>query len=207
MKKFIILLSMSIISVSVVHGQKIINLQVDQPEALALNTGKNFAVCAGTKVLLGTNIEVSNNVGDVFYSWSPMDKLNDPTSPNPTIIAGNSQEFQVTIIDSRGCAVHGEVIVKAILCDDLIRESEGSARVYPNPATDRITIELPLAENNEHIMVKVVNGLGQTVVEQLKAEMAGERMIQLSVNELQPGIYFIQLISGKRLFVERIQIN
>ncbi len=207
MRQIVIVLVFSFLSGAVLQGQKIMNLQVEQAEALQISGVPSIKVCKGTKVHLGKDLVVTNNIGEVFYNWYPMHLMNDPTSSNPKTVLKKTTSFVVTVMDSRGCTVSRELEVKVVSCDALTSESSGSMRVYPNPATQNVTVEMPANSMHEQISLKMLNALGQTVIQNTSYGADNERIIELSVDHCQPGIYFIQVISGNKLFTERIQIR
>ena len=60
----------------------------------------------------------------------------------------------------------------------------GELRIYPNPATDMLTIEYPASEPAELIFF---NSVGQQV---LHLPLAGKQIRQLEVSAIPPGIYY-----------------
>lgn len=70
---------------------------------------------------------------------------------------------------------------------------ENRMQVYPNPATDRLTIE----NVNEQSFIKLVNHMGQVVFER-KIHLSGH--LTIDVSEYSPGIYFLisEDISGNK---------
>lgn len=66
----------------------------------------------------------------------------------------------------------------------------GTLDIYPNPATDQLTINFESDTQNDRIVVSMVNALGQTVYfEQLNQQ---DRFVrQVDVSNLPAGLYFI----------------
>jgi hypothetical protein len=72
--------------------------------------------------------------------------------------------------------------------------------VYPNPSTGIITIQGINTGSNEALSLNIYNTLGQRVYTQgVKAST-----VQLDLNSLDKGIYFIQLLGGKEAFSQKI---
>lgn len=82
-----------------------------------------------------------------------------------------------------------------------IQDATGSDRliVYPNPAADLLTI---VDEHGNYRALKLVNNLGQTVIER---ETDGDRMVRIDMKQLQPGIYYIQAIGKNGTVHKKIE--
>jgi hypothetical protein len=76
-------------------------------------------------------------------------------------------------------------------------------QVFPNPASDFITIKLPsdFCDNDESIEIFSVDGLLIKKQELKKTETS------IDVDGLSPGIYIVKIISGKSVSANRIVIN
>ena len=72
--------------------------------------------------------------------------------------------------------------------------------IYPNPASDKLFIQLP--ESKANLMVEVYNNLGQMV----KQKDIG-LIRSIDVNELNSGIYFVKISTGKATITKRILIK
>jgi hypothetical protein len=68
------------------------------------------------------------------------------------------------------------------------------AKVFPNPARDAVTIEMPenLPQNTE---LKLYDALGQLVLEQQIAK--GMQQVQISLKGLEHGVYFFELVNDE----------
>ncbi|MCW3072090.1 MAG: hypothetical protein JWO44_1980 [Bacteroidetes bacterium] len=71
--------------------------------------------------------------------------------------------------------------------------------VYPNPATNQISVEFTLIDN-KHTFIEVKNVLGQTVKKIDGSSISnGVNRTEINVNELPNGLYFIQLKNGDKV--------
>ena len=75
-----------------------------------------------------------------------------------------------------------------------------SLEIYPNPATDKLFIQL--LELKATLKVEVYNNLGQMVKQK---DIGLTRSID--INELNSGIYFVKISTGKATITKRIVIN
>ena len=71
--------------------------------------------------------------------------------------------------------------------------------IYPNPATNQITMGFELAET-KNTSIEIKNILGQTVKTiNGSAFLKGTNKIEIDVSDLTSGLYFVQLQSGNKL--------
>jgi len=77
--------------------------------------------------------------------------------------------------------------------------------VFPNPVRDELNLKLEL---KEEASLKLVNQLGQEVRD-ITGLRVGLNVMKLALDDLEPGIYFLNLVSvnGKNLRTEKIIIN
>lgn len=75
----------------------------------------------------------------------------------------------------------------------------GQINIYPNPASDRLFFEG--TGKNEIIRIRVFNSLGQLLLSRSTADGS------LDVSNFEPGLYVIELNSGKTVLRKKIIIN
>jgi photosystem II stability/assembly factor-like uncharacterized protein len=75
-------------------------------------------------------------------------------------------------------------------------------KIYPNPATNQITIEFDLAET-KNIFIEIKNVLGQTVQTISNSFSQGTNKIEIDVSNFSEGIYFVQLQSGNKIVYQK----
>ena len=103
--------------------------------------------------------------------------------------------------------------IKAVLEDGSVHYSdilqiglpdEGYIKIYPNPVKEYVNLEyvLPFLTNYQ---VHLFDLMGNTILEEKIAQpvnlMVKERM---NMNNLRPGLYFIQVTVGKETFTQRV---
>jgi hypothetical protein len=81
---------------------------VVNPE-LFVNTGDDEFICYGSEVQLNGSADGGSEIYQ--YSWTPIDGLNDPNSPDPIANPTITTEYTLTITDSEGCVVSDVVTV------------------------------------------------------------------------------------------------
>ena len=69
-----------------------------------------------------------------------------------------------------------------------------SSDLFPNPASDKVTIDFSLTENQK-VNVRLINVIGEQLnINQNTNGVQGENRIQLDVADLSEGIYFAQIV-------------
>ena len=79
---------------------------------------------------------------------------------------------------------------------------KNKAMMYPVPAEDFITIELPLAYKNQSHKFRIFNLQGEELKIENPARLS-ENLYLININFLQSGVYFISYPAGKFPFIKR----
>jgi hypothetical protein len=84
--------------------------------------------------------------------------------------------------------------------DELVA-NEGNIRIYPNPVSDILNIEI--LSNFENRKLRLVNLLGEDVLSD--GQIMKDQRLKIDVGELQNGIYFLRVFENGRLVgVEKV---
>ncbi|MDR0969979.1 MAG: T9SS type A sorting domain-containing protein [Lentimicrobiaceae bacterium] len=65
-----------------------------------------------------------------------------------------------------------------------------AVKTYPNPATDKVTVEVNLAQKSDNVTVSMFNITGQVVSSQVYAAGIGVNAFEVSTTNLETGVYF-----------------
>ena len=76
--------------------------------------------------------------------------------------------------------------------DDLLL---GDINLYPNPATDLLTVEIAQPNNLQNISFEVTNMLGQGILTQ-RAD--GQQTIQIQLEGLETGVFYLNILSDNQ---------
>ena len=76
-------------------------------------------------------------------------------------------------------------------------------KIYPQPATDRITIEIPMSEENSW-EIKMFDLSGRIVK---KGRTISGNKFAFSVNGLKQGLYIVEVSSGAKVFREKMLVQ
>ncbi|MDP4256235.1 MAG: T9SS type A sorting domain-containing protein, partial [Bacteroidota bacterium] len=74
---------------------------------------------------------------------------------------------------------------------------DGAITLYPNPATDQLSIRL-LSTTHEPVMMRVFNAQGQELAAYASPLHVGANLLSLPVRRLAPGAYFLSVEFGGR---------
>jgi hypothetical protein len=75
--------------------------------------------------------------------------------------------------------------------------SGGNAALFPNPATDKVTVEMNMVKAAK-VSFQIVNMLGQQVGQTVSKDLStGTSNTIVSTNDLAPGVYFMNIVTDK----------
>jgi HAMP domain-containing protein len=98
--------------------------------------------------------------------------------------------------------VHEDLPMKdvSVAKNELHAPSTGNLIIYPNPADDIATLDLPF-EGNKTVMIKDISG--KTLMEFHTEKNA----LQISVNDLKQGTYIIQVEIGEKVLTDKLIVE
>ncbi len=119
----------------------------------------------------------------------------DPSVPG----AGNTSiTYQYT--DANGCEAAATTSITVDLCTGIASATNvNGINIYPNPNAGQFTIQLSSAPVDA-VQVEVTNGLGQVI----DAFTMTETSKEINIATLDNGVYFIRVINGSTVTVQRI---
>lgn len=179
------------------HGYDTISYEV-VPDPVPTFTSDT--TCLGDSV---TFTNVSNAATGSLYYWDFDDDgvEDDTTSGDTRYFYPSAGTYPVYLdIVTKGCMAHyaGNVVVEN--CVGIEKTETPSIRIYPNPATRQVTVEMPSADFEWMV---VYNSMG--------AEMQTVDVSRLGTVHLRTdwpaGIYFVTLRSESRIWTQRIVVS
>jgi hypothetical protein len=78
--------------------------------------------------------------------------------------------------------------------------------VYPNPAQDQVNINLNM-EQTENVSVRIFNTLGQVVYNKNYGTMSGANTLNIQLDNLSEGVYFVKIVVGDKMYTKPLQIT
>ena len=138
-------------------------------------------------------------LGGYTYSWSPVNNLDNPTSPTPlfTSTYPGSYTFTVTVSDGLSTAT-ASVSFEVVDCTGVGENEIGNISVYPNPASTTLNI-IGLGEFTA-LEVSVVNLQGQVLTRVYNS-------LEINLKDIESGIYFLNINCDGQKTVRRIVVE
>lgn len=156
---------------------------------------------------VGTTIElfktggtsVTGHGGGIQYLGSVV--ITDPSGSWSFDCMGLDAGDEVTATATDTAGNTSEFAANASLVVGLKENGAGSAlALYPNPATDQLTLELASADQPENSLAGIYNALGSLVWQQSLTE--AKTVIDLS--DLPAGLYIVKVKTGDQLLIRKV---
>ncbi len=126
---------------------------------------------------------------------------------NPATAGVGTHVITYAYKDSTGCEGTAKASIFVDVCLSIKNKTaQHTLDVYPNPYTEKFTIELVVAKSAE-FTIKLTNVLGETVKEIEKSYLTGVYKNEISTKELANGIYFITVQTADTKMVQRVIKN
>ena len=74
----------------------------------------------------------------------------------------------------------------------------GRLQAYPNPATNSITLDMPMTDGLENIIVELVDASG-TMVKQWRFDGSAAQQTNLNITDVRPGMYVLRITAGDQV--------
>jgi predicted outer membrane repeat protein len=130
--------------------------------------------------------------GNQWYTQNGF--LNGAINQDYTVSVNGDYYVIVTLL---GCSSDASNILNVILTGIEVTENKKTVKVYPNPVSNELFIEME--GSNGKLNFEIVNTLGQIV---LKGNLVDKTIVQTS--NFLPGIYLIKLENGKTFEFKKI---
>ena len=153
-----------------------------------INLGADTAVCGGVTITLD-----AGNPGSTFL-WS--NGLTSQTIVADTLGLGYGiQDLSVEVTSEFGCVNSGDVSIEFVDCTGIDELTSLAIRIYPNPASGVINIEL-IGEANKAVDIKIMNVAGKIVLNHDNIFVTGTHIQQIDISNFADGIYSIVVINN-----------
>jgi hypothetical protein len=92
--------------------------------------------------------------------------------------------YRIKIVNADGSVKYSEIRT-------VIFNGKGTLSIFPNPANDKVNIQLPESYQGKNISIKIINQLGQDIIS--KQFTNASQVETINVSNLPTGIYTIRL--------------
>jgi hypothetical protein len=138
------------------------------------------------------------NLFAVTYEWYFNGNLYS-SGPLPYVIANQSGNYSVILIDSDGC--ERESTIYPVITSGIVSIGNESVRVYPNPAKNDLTVQLISSDAEAQIYISDVTG--KIVLHQA----IGNGNTRVPLSELSNGIYFIRIATSNTAIYQKVVVE
>ncbi|MEO8086835.1 MAG: T9SS type A sorting domain-containing protein [Bacteroidota bacterium] len=137
------------------------------------------------------------------YQWYH-DGFLIPGATDYFYIAQASGNFNVVCTDPNGCEVEAVIFDVVASLTPVLSKGEG-VTAFPNPVTDRLTIQNLNYVNGERTDISIYNVIGEKIFEandyrQMIVHQGESVLWQIDCQFFQSGIYWIELTTNKKIF-------
>lgn len=148
------------------------------------------------------NLDENNKVYDdiqyrwIFHAWTKKSRI---------VTFSQNAKIKINNSDLCGSNIY-EVKMDAECTADLQENAADKMFVFPNPSDGKITVSLTEGFKN-NFTVKVLSLEGKTVFNQNYIFDPSQREQTLQLDNLNTGLYFIQIISNNKVYQEKVVID
>jgi len=168
-------------------------------------TVNSLPTAAYSSVVNGATVDFTNlSTGAIAYEWYFGDgSTSTQTSPSHTYLINGTYTVCLTSFSSFGCE---DIICTNTLTIQGISMKELNAKptiiLYPNPAKDNVSITFSAEVKTG--TVKLINAIGQVI---LTKEVKNASSVEINLNAMNKGVYFVQIENNGEKAVKRLIIE
>lgn len=150
-------------------------------------------------------ITLDGGAGFFAYVWSTGGSSQAETISGASLNSGQTNNITLTVTDGNGCMNTDQVSIFVDPCVG-IDEAVGELVVsyYPNPTNSFLYIQVENGEL-EDLAVELIGLGGKAIPVQMMT--TGDAVLQLDMNHVAPGIYYLRLNSNTGTYVGKIVVN
>ena len=162
-----------------------------QPTPVALGVGLNATFTVGSNLYPSPNYQWQQNSGSGFTNLTNAPPYSGVTTASMTITgitaAMSGYKYRCIVANSWGCTDTSQFALLTVTngVNNVVYNSP-LVSVYPNPAKNNITIELP---GNEGATVQIINVIGQQVIEKTFTGIN----TQIDMSAIPAGVYIVRV--------------
>ncbi len=146
-------------------------------------------------------VNVGGGLGSYMYSWTGPDNF---TSTEENLVNLSAGDYVLVVTDLNGCEVTSEVITIDRLTSIEEPTWAKDLRLFPNPATEMLTLELPAFIASD-LTLELLNARGQTV-QRIDTEQ-NSNTLRMNVSNLPSGLYWVKMQAKGELVVRKVVVD
>jgi len=172
--------------------QVTVNAAPNQSPTAKAGSDLQISLPTDTATLTGTGTDPDGTIAS--YKWTRISgpaqsTLASPSKANTLIsnLAEGAYQFELTVTDNSGAIAKDTVEVT------VFRQPTSFAKVFPNPATSVINIQIEGATTTSHTALRIYDNKGNLVYQEDFVRPPTPMIKQVNVSNLPGGIYFAEL--------------
>lgn len=171
-------------------------------------TADDDTICAGQTSQL--TAVATNGTPPYTFKWLASSTLSDTTIFNPVANPTVTTEYTVTVTDNVSAS---SFFTKTIVVDCTVGLAdnvlENKIKIYPNPATQMVTINIDDALLSSDLKIEVYNTAAQLVLTEKYVASATNALNTktLYLNSFSKGIYLLKVITEKGLAYKKLIVE
>ncbi len=158
-------------------------------------------------------LTAGQNISDtVSYTFQGNYRLpNNAKDPINHTIEHSVEEFNdliavVWVQNPSTKSVYQSVFSSVTIGMDEAERAQLIKAVYPNPAVDRINIDIDM-DNSSEVAIELYNNLGQLVGAKNYGSLSGANTLNISTGNMASGLYFVKIRIGDKFYTKPVQIK
>ena len=195
MEKKLFTITLLLFGFLLAHAQTIITFTASQSNELEAKSGNDAEITSGEFVMLGATPSATGGTAPYSYSWND-GNIEFSSESNPSVSPDETTTYTLLVTDNRTCTARDMLTINISLTgvNDF---KEDELRIYPNPASDRVTIDYREA----NYTISLFNDNGKLM---WTRTLNGKNTFSTPHT---PGIYLLRTNSNEKESVRRIVIT
>jgi hypothetical protein len=113
------------------------------------------------------------------------------------IYPSETGDYYCAITAASGCYRETEVrtVINSCRMGDM---TDAGVQVYPNPASDKVTVAMELNANASFAVITVINMMGEAVASTTTSVNSGAATVSINTSELPAGMYTVHINTGEQ---------
>lgn len=167
-----------------------------RPNPVVTPTGP-ISICQGDSVVLTVNdIDLST------IRWRN-NNVNIPGQTSQNYSATSAGSYTARVFNIYACARNSDPVDVFVTCREMSNENNSLISVYPNPINDVLHIN-GFNSLSGLTKISVLDIAGKLVFEK-DLNISTESTIELNLEKLNPGIYFLKIINGETVTINKFE--
>ena len=177
------------------YGQTIIVVSADQSAMLHADAGDDTGILSGEAVVIGGAPSATGGTEPYSYSW------NDGTGiissdANPSVNPAENTIYTLVVTDNNTCTAVDTVII-SVSISGISDFTDKELRIYPNPASDLINIDI----TGDECMISLTDENG---IKLWSKPACGKTTLTVP---RAPGVYFLKVTGRDKQSIRKIVVT